>query len=102
MLGFHRVFGGVEAVFPVGTSFAFLHCWFPARLGARDTDLSQLVKEFAMLYWAGVFLVIALVAMAFGFFPVAGAALGFAKVLFFVFLILFLISMVFGMRRPVV
>jgi len=55
-----------------------------------------------MLYWAGVFLVVALVAALFGFGGIAGTAIQFAQVLFFVFLVLFVISLVFGMRRPVV
>jgi uncharacterized membrane protein YtjA (UPF0391 family) len=49
-----------------------------------------------MLYWAAVFLVIALIAGAMGFFTVAGTAAGIAKVLFFVFVVLFLLSIVFG------
>jgi uncharacterized membrane protein YtjA (UPF0391 family) len=55
-----------------------------------------------MLYWAGVFLVIALIAALFGFVGVAGTAMHFAQILFFVFLVLFVISLVFGMRRPMV
>jgi uncharacterized membrane protein YtjA (UPF0391 family) len=49
-----------------------------------------------MLYWAVVFLVVALVAALFGFGGVASTAAGFAKILFFIFLILFLVSLVFG------
>jgi uncharacterized membrane protein YtjA (UPF0391 family) len=52
-----------------------------------------------MLYWAGVFLVIALIAALFGFGGVAGTAMYFAQILFFVFLVLFVVSLVFGMRR---
>jgi uncharacterized membrane protein YtjA (UPF0391 family) len=55
-----------------------------------------------MLYWAGVFLVLALVASLFGFGLVAGTAVEFAKILFVVFFVLFLISLVTGIRRPVV
>ena len=55
-----------------------------------------------MLYWAVVFLIVALVAVVLGFGGVAVMASGFAKMLFVVFLILFVISLVFGMRRPVV
>ena len=39
-----------------------------------------------MLYWALVFLVIALVAGALGFGGIAGASAGIAKILFFIFL----------------
>lgn len=56
-----------------------------------------------MLGWAITFLVIALIAAALGFGGVAGAATGIAKILFFVFLVLFIVSLVFGgIRRPVV
>lgn len=56
-----------------------------------------------MLGWALTFLIIALVAAAFGFGGVAGAATGIAKILFFVFIVLFLIALVTGRARgPVV
>ena len=48
-----------------------------------------------MLGWALVFLVVALIAGAFGFRGVAGMATGFAKVVFFVFLVLFVLALVF-------
>jgi uncharacterized membrane protein YtjA (UPF0391 family) len=48
-----------------------------------------------MLGWALVFLVLALVAGAFGFRGVAGTARGLAKVLFFVFLVMFVLALVF-------
>jgi uncharacterized membrane protein YtjA (UPF0391 family) len=55
-----------------------------------------------MLYWALMFLVVALVAGLLGFTTIGGAAYGFAKILFFVFLVLFIVSLVFGgIRRPV-
>ena len=49
-----------------------------------------------MLYWAAVFLVIALIAGVLGFGGIVGPAIGIAKVLFFVFVVLFLLSLVFG------
>jgi uncharacterized membrane protein YtjA (UPF0391 family) len=52
-----------------------------------------------MLGLAILFLVIALVAGLFGFGLIAGTALGIAKILFFVFLILFLMALIFGRRR---
>jgi uncharacterized membrane protein YtjA (UPF0391 family) len=51
-----------------------------------------------MLYWAVVFFVIALIAAVFGFGGIAASAVGIAKVLFFVFLILAVVSFVFGRR----
>lgn len=56
-----------------------------------------------MLRMAIVFLIIALVAGALGFTGVYAAATDIAKILFFVFLVLFVISLAFGYRRgPVV
>jgi uncharacterized membrane protein YtjA (UPF0391 family) len=52
-----------------------------------------------MLSWALVFLVIALIAGVLGFTSIAGAAVGIAKILFFVFLVLFLVSAVMHMVR---
>lgn len=49
-----------------------------------------------MLHWALIFLVVALIAAAFGFGGIAGAATGIAKILFFAFLVLFLVSLVVG------
>lgn len=52
-----------------------------------------------MLGWAIMFLIIALVAGVFGFFGIVSTAVGIAKVLFFVFLIMFVVSLIFGRRR---
>jgi uncharacterized membrane protein YtjA (UPF0391 family) len=54
----------------------------------------------AMLYYALIFLVIALIAGFFGFFGVAGLAASIAKVLFVVFVVLLIISLIMGRRRP--
>lgn len=45
-----------------------------------------------MLHWAIGFLIIALIAAILGFGGIAGTAVGIAKTLFFVFIVLFLIS----------
>jgi uncharacterized membrane protein YtjA (UPF0391 family) len=55
-----------------------------------------------MLGWAITFLVIAIIAAILGFGVVAGTAAWVAKILFVVFLILFVISLVSGRRGPVV
>ena len=52
-----------------------------------------------MLSWAIGFLILALIAALFGFTNVAGTAVGAAQILFFVFLVLFLVSAVFGSAR---
>lgn len=55
-----------------------------------------------MLYYALMFLVVAIIAGALGFGGIAGVSVGIAKILFFVFIILFLVSLVFGgLRRGV-
>ncbi len=51
-----------------------------------------------MLHYAWVFLVIALIAAVLGFGGIAGSAVGIAKILFFVFLVVFLISFLMGRR----
>lgn len=56
-----------------------------------------------MLYWALVFLVIAIAAAILGFGGIAGAATGIAKILFFIFLVVFIVSLIAGLfrrRRP--
>ena len=53
-----------------------------------------------MLNWAITFLVIALIAAVFGFGGIAGTAAGMAKILFFVFIILFLVSFIVPRLRP--
>ena len=52
-----------------------------------------------MLRWAIAFLIIALIAAVFGFGGVAAAATDVARILFLVFLVLFAISLVFGLMR---
>jgi uncharacterized membrane protein YtjA (UPF0391 family) len=52
-----------------------------------------------MLRWAVVFFVVALIAAVFGFLGIAAAAVSIAKILFFVFLVLFLVSLVGGLLR---
>jgi uncharacterized membrane protein YtjA (UPF0391 family) len=53
-----------------------------------------------MLHYAWVFLILAIIAAIFGFGGIALAAAGIAKVLFFIFIALFLIGLLTG-RRPV-
>jgi uncharacterized membrane protein YtjA (UPF0391 family) len=53
-----------------------------------------------MLRWTLVFLLIALVAGALGFYGLEGTAMWIAKVLFLLFLILFVFSLIMGRRGP--
>jgi len=51
-----------------------------------------------MLKWAAIFFVIAIIAAIFGFTNIAAGAASIAKVLFFIFLVLFLIVVIFGAK----
>jgi len=51
-----------------------------------------------MLRYAVIFLVVALVAAMLGFTTIIGPAMEGAKILFFVFLVLFVVSMIMGRR----
>jgi len=52
-----------------------------------------------MLYYALAFFVVALVAALFGFGDIAAGAGSIARILFFVFIILFLFPLIFGLVR---
>jgi uncharacterized membrane protein YtjA (UPF0391 family) len=81
----------------IGTPFALYDAGFDV------IDFSPLYMEACiMLRWAIVFLLIALVAGALGFFGLEGTAMTFARVLFFLFLVLFVVSLVMGRRGPAV
>lgn len=54
-----------------------------------------------MLYWATVFFIIALVAAVFGFGGIAAASANVAQILFFIFLIGFVITLVLHFTRAV-
>ena len=53
-----------------------------------------------MLSWALTFLIVALIAAVLGFGVLAGTAMEIAKILFFVFLVLFVLSFLMGRRVP--
>jgi uncharacterized membrane protein YtjA (UPF0391 family) len=53
-----------------------------------------------MLRWALLFLVIALVSAVLGFTTIAGQAMWAAQIVFYVFIILFIISLVLGRGSP--
>jgi uncharacterized membrane protein YtjA (UPF0391 family) len=57
------------------------------------------IKEIIMLYYAALFFVIGLVAALFGFGGIAAGAVEIAKILFFIFLVLFVVSLVAGLMR---
>ena len=49
-----------------------------------------------MLHWALTFLVLGLIAALLGFTGIAGASIGIAKILFFVFLVMFAVMLLIG------
>jgi uncharacterized membrane protein YtjA (UPF0391 family) len=56
-------------------------------------------RSHAMLHYAVVFFVIALIAALFGFGGIAASAVGIAKILFLVFAVLAIASFLFGVIR---
>jgi uncharacterized membrane protein YtjA (UPF0391 family) len=70
----------------------------------RGTGRNALLpwEALIMLYWTLVFLVVAIIAGALGFGAIGGMAYGAAKILFFIFIVLFILSLIGGVaRRPV-
>jgi uncharacterized membrane protein YtjA (UPF0391 family) len=71
---------------------------FPGERSFND----PVVKERAMgnlLYWAVIFLIVALVAGVLGFGGIAGTAASGASLLFWIAIILFIVSLVAGLAR---
>ena len=64
------------------------------RLGTDDALYTGV-----MLYWAFIFFVLALIAAFFGFGGIATGAATIAKILFFAFLVVFVVSLVMGLLR---
>lgn len=57
------------------------------------------MANFGLLHYAVVFLVVALIAAAVGFGGVAGVAMEGARLLFWIFLVLFIVSVLAGVIR---
>ena len=58
--------------------------------------------EATLLYWAVVFLIIAIIAGVLGFGGIASTAAGIAQILFFIFIVIFAVALIMGLvqRRP--
>jgi uncharacterized membrane protein YtjA (UPF0391 family) len=63
----------------------------------RETNIET--EGFAMLGWVVTFLIVALIAGILGFGGVAGASIEIAKIIFFIAVILFLVSAVMSVAR---
>jgi uncharacterized membrane protein YtjA (UPF0391 family) len=68
------------------------------RGSGRGTAVTREESD-AMLGWALTFLIVALVAAVLGFGGIAGFAIEIAKIIFFVAIVLFAISLLFGLMR---
>jgi uncharacterized membrane protein YtjA (UPF0391 family) len=78
-----------DAVVPLQDSVQFQ--------GTHDVEpRNSKSRVIIMLRWAFAFFVLALVAGVFGFAGIAASAVGIARILFFLFLLLFVASLVFG------
>ena len=73
----------------------------PGRTDEAVLKAARLIRRTKMLYYALVFLLIAILAAVFGFGGVAIVSAGIAKILFFVFIVLFLVSLITHMSRRV-
>jgi uncharacterized membrane protein YtjA (UPF0391 family) len=83
-----------------GGTFVPGHDYFTACVSVRSaTPESRLEAENVMLGWVVTFLIIALIAGVLGFGGVAGASIEIAKAIFFIAVILFIVSAVVGLAR---
>jgi uncharacterized membrane protein YtjA (UPF0391 family) len=68
------------------------------RVDAREANQMKL-EDRVMLGWVVTFLIIALIAGILGFGGIAGASIEIAKIIFFIAVVLFLVSAVIGLAR---
>ena len=91
------------AHFSIAGFFKAMELSFQSRINlpeeAQHPSRASLNWERAMLSWVVTFLVIALIAGLLGFGGIAGASIEIAKIVFFVAIVLFLISAVIGLAR---
>ena len=77
--------------------FHALHC--PGRIWGAFAPGGNRKRDHVMLSWVVTFLIIALIAGVLGFGGIAGASVEIAKAIFFIAVVLFLISAVVGLVR---
>jgi uncharacterized membrane protein YtjA (UPF0391 family) len=83
-----------------GGTFVFGPDWSCIRSAVpRRSNEPNETQERVMLSWVVTFLIIALVAGLLGFGGIAGASIEIAKVIFFIAIVLFLVSAVIGLAR---
>ena len=78
--------------------FCDIRFWHKILLGiSGTTEIKFLTKKSTtMLRWTVIFFIVAIIAAVFGFGGIASGAASIAKILFFIFIILFLVSLIFG------
>jgi len=83
--------------YPLGDGTTVPFARWSARRGRFAPQLDE--ECMAMLGWALTFLIVALIAAVLGFGGIAGFAVEIAKIIFFVAIVLFVISAVVGLAR---
>ena len=82
-----------------GPDSAILQCGY-SEFWIKDVPARCIeVRRQQMLYWAMMFLIIALIAAFLGFAGVATAAAGIAQILFYIFLVIFLVTLIMGLAH---
>jgi uncharacterized membrane protein YtjA (UPF0391 family) len=94
----------LEQAFGAGVHWCAVNCQatfqaLPAGAPPTRRLHAGLFWELVMLHYAVVFLVIALVAAIFGFGGIAAGAVGIAKILFFVFVIMAVVTFLVGLLK---
>jgi uncharacterized membrane protein YtjA (UPF0391 family) len=72
---------------------------FQSRRRGQQRRCNRTQEVLKMLGWVVTFLIIALIAGIFGFGGVAGASIEIAKIIFFLAIVLFLVSAIVGLAR---
>jgi uncharacterized membrane protein YtjA (UPF0391 family) len=91
------------SLFGFGYGIAFAHLPLcSGGLHACHRGYPTRTGDSPMLQWTLTFLIVALIAGALGFFGLEGAAMQIARFTFLIFLVLFVVSLLFGRRPPVV
>jgi uncharacterized membrane protein YtjA (UPF0391 family) len=93
-----RDFSPLVAVQAAGT-FVPGGDYFTESVSARRASARIKTTELVMLSWVVTFLIIALIAGILGFGGIAGVSIEIAKAIFFIAVVLFIISAVVGLAR---
>jgi uncharacterized membrane protein YtjA (UPF0391 family) len=73
--------------------------WRQALRQRTPQPADPICKETAMLHYTVVFLVVALIAAVFGFGGIAAGAVEIARILFFIFALMAVVSFIMGLTR---